>query len=301
MNVVEFIGGYSQFLLLLGTNITLAVALWLTVGHNIEAFAVIGFMAIGAYGALASSHLNDIPIYIGIPFGASVAAMFGLLLAFILVRLHALFLAIATVAFSAVVSNVFSNIDYLGGSLGVSGIPVRIGLVQVWITAVAAVVIGVYLTRGRTGRELAAFREDPTAAAACGVRIRGYEAMLFTLQGFLAGAAGGLFAFSNFFVEPSQFGFGRLVSVVAFVVVGGLASAVGAALGAIALTSLIEFARWFSGLELFVEGVVLLLMVIFLRDGLLGGIDRLARTIGSIGAFGGGLRSQPSRPVRRRR
>ncbi|HYX92782.1 MAG TPA: branched-chain amino acid ABC transporter permease, partial [Myxococcaceae bacterium] len=191
-------------------------------------------------------------------------------------RLRGVFLAIATIGFGEVVRLAFVNWDYTNGALGLVAIPQNTRLWMVYLALGAGVFAFARLRGSRVGYALEAIREDEAAARTLGIDSTRYKLAMFVVGAALAGLAGALEAHLTFMVAPSGYGFARVVDMLVYAVVGGMAVYYGPVVGAAFLTVLPELLRALGPLvgvspgplRLFVNGVILLLVILFLPNGL---------------------------------
>jgi branched-chain amino acid transport system permease protein len=309
---------YARIVNLIGINIILAVSLNLinglagqfSIGHA-------GFMAVGGYSAtyltvtygasiaaLAGSPLqgpvgSSIVMVVSLATGALAAAVSGLVVGIPSLRLRGDYLAIVTLGFSEIIRVIILNIPAVGGATGYSdAIPITNFF---WIFAMAAltVIIVRNIATSTFGRVLTAIRGDEIAAEAMGINTTRYKVSAFVISAALAGVAGGLSGqlFANP-LNPQTLSFVKSIEVVVMIVLGGLGSTTGAVLGATTLTILPEalrtFDRQYPGLRMVVYALLLILMMIFRPQGLLGrrelGWDWVRRP-GRAGAPAGGRTS----------
>jgi branched-chain amino acid transport system permease protein len=128
------------------------------------------------------------------------------------------------------------------------------------------------LVRSGVGRGLAALAEDETAAAALGVNTRDAKIKVFVLSAVMASIAGSLFAHCYSFISPDSFGIFTSTDMVIMVVVGGMGSIWGSLFGAGLLTLLPELIGIFETYKDFVHGAILVLVLMFLPQGLVSGL-----------------------------
>jgi branched-chain amino acid transport system permease protein len=283
-------------ILTIGINIILSVSLNLINGLTGQ-FSIghAGFMAVGGYmaayitqsfgasiaGALGS-RLEDtlgmsIVLAISLLAGTAAAALAGIVVGIPSLRLKGDYLAIVTLGFGEIIRVLLLNMDAVGGARGYTGIPV--GLLPpanfFWIfgMAVLTVVIVRNISTSTFGRALAAIREDEIAAEAMGVNTTRYKVLSFVISSALAGAAGGLYA-HLFTMTPESFGFVKSVEIIVMLVLGGIGSITGAIVGATVVSILYELLRPLDqlrpGLRMVIYSVLLILLMIFRPQGLLG-------------------------------
>jgi branched-chain amino acid transport system permease protein len=267
---------YASLVGFIGVNALLALSVYATLMCGQLSLANAGFMAIGAYAASLLTMNTVLPFAAVLAAGTVLPAIVAVPLGLPVLRLRGVFLAIATIGWGEVVRLGFVNWDYTNGALGLVAIPQRTSLGVVYL-ALAVVVLGFVRLRGsKTGYALEAIREDEAAARAMGIDTTAHKLAMFMVGAALAGLAGGLEAHLTFMVAPSGYGFGRVVDMLVYAVVGGVASPLGPVAGAAFLTVLPEVLREASsqiGLQpgpvrLFVNGLVLLVVILFLPNGI---------------------------------
>jgi branched-chain amino acid transport system permease protein len=267
---------YESLAGFIGVNALLALSVYATLMCGQLSLANAGFMAIGGYAAALLTVHTALPFAAVLAAGALLPALVAAPLGLPVLRLRGVFLAIATIGWGEVVRLGFVNWDYTNGALGLVAIPQRTSLGVVYL-CVALALFGFLRLRGsKTGYALEAIREDEAAARTMGIDTTAHKLAMFTVGAALAGLAGGLEAHLTFMVAPSGYAFGRVVDMLVYAVVGGVASALGPVVGAAFLTVLPEVLREASSqlglapgpLRLFVNGLVLLLVILFLPNGI---------------------------------
>jgi len=260
---------YSNLVLTLGTNALLALSIYLTLSCGMLAMANAAFMGIGAYTAsiLTMNFEMSFPVAL---LGGMAAPM---LVAFVIgkptLRLSGVYLAMATLGFGEVVRVVILNTEsWTGGALGLNGIP---QLTEWWHIALAvalALAVLFRLLRSKVGRAFEAIKEDETAAGLMGIDVNNTKMLAFVLWALLAGLAGALNAHLTFFIGPNEYGFDRGVEILTMTILGGIGSLAGPVAGAVILTLLPEMLRAFNDFRLVINGVILVLIVLFLPKGI---------------------------------
>lgn len=270
-------------MVVLGLNLFIGYAGQISLGHA-------AFFALGAYGsAIGTVTLGGAawPVMIGV---ALAAALVALAVGLPALTLSGHYLAMATLGFNIVVYTILVQWDAVtGGPSGFAGIPhLSLGPVVfdnevafhylVWTFAILALLLCLNLVRSGVGRGLAALAEDETAAASLGVDIRRAKVKVFVLSAVLASLAGSLFAHCYAFVSPDSFNIFVSVDFVIMVVVGGMGSIWGTLFGTTLITLLPE---WIEALDRFkdiVHGLILVLILLFMPQGLVTGIVEAVRT-----------------------
>lgn len=232
-----------------------------------------GFMAVGAYVASYMTVQFGLPMFMAIVIGSAAAALVGFLVGFPALRLHGIYLVMATFAFGLVVESFFLVFPPTGEARGYFGMPnISVTLILV-VTAVVLAVVG-WLYRTEMWRAFRATHDDEHAALLTGLNATSLKVVSFTLGGALAGVAGALYAHWFVYIEPGTFGFLVSVYAVLYVVLGGRHSYWGPILGAAGLTLLPELARGLREWRPAFIGALLMFILVFRPGGIIGGRTR---------------------------
>jgi branched-chain amino acid transport system permease protein len=279
-----------QIVVLCGVNIMLSVSLNLINGFTGQ-FSIghAGFMALGAYGsAMFSLHVGQkwaaaavsagappfaaegAALLVALLLGGLLAGVAGYLVGLPTLRLRGDYLAITTLGFGEIIRVVITNVDAVGASRGLPGIPQWVNFFWVGVGVVAVIMLSLHLARSTHGRALFAIRDDEVAAEALGVDTTGYKVIAFVIGAFFAGVAGGLFAHYLSYLNPNSFTFIKSVEVVVMVVLGGMGSVTGAVLAAILLTLLPEVLRPVKDYRMVIYSLMLIVLMITRPQGLFG-------------------------------
>ncbi len=227
------------------------------------------FMGLGAYsGALMSLKLGW-PFWVVLPLSAVAPVLFALAIGVPTLRLAGVYLAIATIGLGEVLRAVYLNVDLFGGALGLSGIPEEAGAGVIYGALALALLALWLIARSGVGRAMEAMREDELAAQAMGVNLRLYRMGALAASALLAGIAGCLSAHVTDFIGPNEYGFEPAVTILSYALLGGVSTPFGPVLGAFVLTLLPEVLRGFADIRLVVNGIIIVLAVLFLPGGLL--------------------------------
>jgi branched-chain amino acid transport system permease protein len=260
---------YSNLVLTIGTNALLALSIWLTLACGQLAMANAAFMGIGAYTASLITMKAGLPFPVALAGGMAAPAIVAAAIGGPTLRLSGVYLAMATLAFGEVVRIFILNTeDLTGGALGLNGIP---QLTQWWHIALAlaiALFVLARMRRSRIGRAFEAIKLDETAAGLMGIDVKGHKMLAFVGGAVLAGLAGALNAHLTFFIGPAEYGFDRGVEILTMTVLGGIGSLGGPLSGAVILTLLPELLRSLQDFRLVVNGLILVVIVLFLPRGI---------------------------------
>jgi branched-chain amino acid transport system permease protein len=253
-----------------------------------------GFAGIGAYScALAPAHLGLHPALAAL-LGALLSAVIAYLVGRPILRLKGYYLAVASLGFGILVSMVLSNEAQLTGGpdgmavpeLGLRAVLKAIGIdlsnTEFWYAFSGLVlVIGAWLAlnlyHSPTGRALRALHGSEIAARTVGVDVAHYKLVAFVISAVYASVSGSLLALQNKFITPDVAGFMHSIEMVTMTVLGGAGSVLGAILGAAILTTLPQVLTIFQEYEQLMLGLVMMLVMIFMREGLLPSIARRIR------------------------
>ncbi len=256
-----------------------------------------GFAGIGAYAcALAPVHLGIHPAFAAV-LGAAVSGLLAWLVGRPILRLKGYYLGVATLGLGILISMILTNERQL--TRGPDGIEVpELGLRallkgwgldltngQFWYYFCGfCMILGAWLALNLrdspSGRALRALHGSEVAARTVGVDVARMKLQAFVISAVYASASGSLLALMNRFITPDVAGFMHSIEMVTMAVLGGVGSVLGAIFGAALLTLLPQILTVFAEYEQLVLGLVMMLVMIFLREGLLPSILRKLRRKG---------------------
>ncbi|HKM36366.1 MAG TPA: high-affinity branched-chain amino acid ABC transporter permease LivM [Thiopseudomonas sp.] len=304
--IFPFLGSRSQIdlatlvliyvMLGLGLNIVVGLAGLLDLGY-------VGFYAVGAYTYAMLAQYFGIGFWTGLVAAGIMAAFFGFILGFPVLRLRGDYLAIVTLGFGEIIRILLNNLtDLTGGPRGIGSIPKPTffnlefsrrasegsqtfheffgiafnsnhRVMFLYLLALVLVLITVFvinrLIRMPIGRAWEAMREDEIACRALGMNPTNIKLSAFTIGATFAGFAGSFFAARQGFISPESFTFIESAIILAIVVLGGMGSQIGVILAAIVMTVLPEMAREFNEYRMLLFGLMMVLMMIWRPQGLL--------------------------------
>ena len=262
----------------MGLNLTIGYAGQKSLGHA-------AFFGIGAY-TVAILMQAGFSFWIGLPLAMLGCFVIGLALGFPALRVQTIYLAFATLGFNTAIWLVMRNEEWLtGGTFGINNIP-RPGLFGLsldgnlsyyYFVLGIAVVMGALLWKllaSPWGKAFTALRDNPIRAESLGVNIQAYTLLSFAIGAVYAGVAGALFASLVQFIEPAPFTVGASIMMYLMVVVGGAGLFFGPLLGSAVGVLLPEWLRFAQGWYLFVFGSAVVMLMLWLPDGLLSIPDR---------------------------
>ncbi len=266
----------------LGLNIVVGMAGLLDLGY-------VAFYAVGAYSyALLNLHFH-LGFWTVLPIGGCLAAVFGILLGFPVLRLRGDYLAIVTLGFGEIIRLVLENWgEFSKGPSGISNIPrpgffgidlsLESSIIYIYYLMVLGVIITIFVVNrlqdSRLGRAWIALREDEIACQAMGIDKRKTKLVAFSLGAFWAGLMGVVFAAKTTFINPASFTFFESAIILSIVVLGGMGSIVGVILGAFILILMPEYLRALSEYRMLAFGGVMVAMMVFRPQGMIANIRR---------------------------
>jgi len=252
------------------------------------------FFGLGAYAVGIGQTEYGLNFWVCLLVGTGMAAGFGALLGASTLRLGGHYLAMVTISFQQIVTLVLINwIPVTKGPDGVRAIP-RPGFLadgSSYLAFCIAMLAGLgflvwRLRDTRLGRAMRAVRDNELAAGVAGIDVYRTKVTAFALSAILGGIGGGLFAGGFAYVSPDQFSFAESVVFLTMVLLGGVASPIGAVIGTgllILIPEWLRFLKSIPGLYLAIYGAAVILIVLFMPDGiwgyLRGQLDRFKRAV----------------------
>lgn len=275
---INVIDAYTaQIITLSGINAIMALSVNIICGFTGQlSLGQAGFMAIGAYSTIILTSNLGIPLPISIIASGFITALFGIIIGFPTLKLEGDYLAIVTLGFGEIIRVVFFNLKKLTG--GPNGIQfptiLTLNSTVAYISIIGTLVLLVILVqnfiRSTYGRAILAIREDEIAANSSGIPVFKYKMIGFVLASFVAGIGGALYAPFIGFIKPEQASFTKSIDYLIYVVLGGMGSTTGSILAAFILTYLQEFLRFLQNFRLLIYPVILIIVMLFRPQGLLG-------------------------------
>ena len=276
-----------------GLNVVVGLAGLLDLGY-------VAFYAVGAYSYALLATTFGLSFWVCLPLAGILAAFWGVLLGFPVLRLRGDYLAIVTLAFGEIIRLILLNWQKVtGGPNGITGIPRptffgipltntedglaaklgiafspthRIVFLFYLILALALLTnwVTIRLRRLPIGRAWEALREDEVACRALGINTTKTKLTAFATGAMFGGFAGAFFATRQGFISPESFTFQESALVLAIVVLGGMGSQLGVAIAAVAMIGGFELFRGFEQFRMLVFGSAMVLLMIWRPRGLIG-------------------------------
>ncbi|MDH3714000.1 MAG: branched-chain amino acid ABC transporter permease [Gammaproteobacteria bacterium] len=266
-------------MLSVGLNIVKGFCGQVTVGH-------VGLYAIGAVTAAILSTNFGFSFWMTLPAAIFIAGLAGVVVGVPSFRLEGAYLALATLGLGESVRIMISVTPYLGSSTGLGGIPAPSAFgftfdnfTRYYYLVMPIALVGIYLSfailRSATGRAFQAIREDTIAAAAAGINVRKYKLLAFVISAMYAGCAGAMFAHMRpGYIHHNNFTIIEMVTLLLMIVLGGIGHVWGGVIGAIIVTIIYDQTKDFYFYQPLLFGSSMVLLVIFMPQGIGGLIDR---------------------------
>jgi branched-chain amino acid transport system permease protein len=251
----------------------------LSLGH-------VAFFGVGAYG-LAVFSAHSIPKWISVFLAAVVAAIFAAVIGRIVFRLRGPYFTLSTIAFAEVLRLCATNLNITGGAIGLATPALFTGgsfWTLFYLAAVALAfitfLVNYWVSGSRFGYYLMAIREDEETASAVGINTAGYKLRALVISAFLTAMGGALYASAFQFIVPdSVLTIDISVQIAIITMLGGAGTLPGPVIGAILLLGASEiFKNQFQESHLLIYGILIVVVVLFLPEGIVGGVERRLRT-----------------------
>ncbi len=269
-NYVQGVVVFAMINIIVAISLNIATGLLgqLALGHA-------GFMAVGAYTAGLFVKAVEYPLYIemimALILAGLAAGLSGLIIGIPALRLRGDYLGIVTLGFGEMIRYTIINLgDITGGASGLKRIPKMVGLNEVFIVLVIVITFVFLFIKSRHGRAIISIRENEIAAESIGIPTTFYKVYGFFISAFIAGVGGGLFAMYQRYLTPEKFRFMFSVELFIIVVFGGMGSITGTIFAGVFLAFLTEKLYEYDEVRLIIYAIMLILLMIFKSDGLLG-------------------------------
>lgn len=313
----SFLGDYQIYIAkLIFINAILALSLNLIYGFTgLFSLGHAGFIAIGAYVSalcILTPEQKEMmwilepiiwpfselftPFWVSALAGGLVATIFAFIIAVPVLRLGDDYLGIATLGFAEIIRVIIVNATCVtNGSLGIKGIPGHASLLSCYIWTLFTLIVLWRLLFSNYGNVMRCIRDNEIAARVMGINVFRYKVLSFCIGAFFAGVGGALLGSHLSTIDPKMFNFLLTFNVLMFVVAGGLGSLTGSLLGATVITILLEWLRAIEepmdlgfveipgipGMRMVVFSLVLLAIILYRREGIMGTREITWKTIGA--------------------
>jgi branched-chain amino acid transport system permease protein len=287
-------------LILVGQFTMLTVGLSLLMGYAGQiSLGQATFFGVGAYTTAILGTRFQVPAWLSLFAGVILAAIIAYSIGTLIFRLRGHYLAMATLGMNVILFLVLTQeVEWTGGPSGFRGVPdLKLGSFTlssdvhyyylVWLFTLIVIGLSLNIVNSRVGRAMRALHTSEVAAEAVGVDTNSFKLKVFALSAAYGGLAGGLHATYLGFMSPGSFSIGVSIELVVMAVVGGLASVWGALFGAGAVLAIEQYLRTAikaiipnaSGEhEIIAFGLILMLIMIFLPQGLFAGLVEEVRS-----------------------
>jgi branched-chain amino acid transport system permease protein len=276
---------YVSKMVIIGIHTMITVGLCLLMGYAGQvSLGQAAFYGMGAFISAILSGTYGLSPWLALVAAAAVTGGLAYLISFPIFRLRGNYLAMATLGFGLIIYILFVELsDFTGGPSGLSGVPyLSIGgfvfdndikyYYLVWAVCLAVLLLSQNIVRSRIGRALRSIHSSEVASESLGVNVAQFKTKVFVLSAVYASLAGSLYAHYVTFVSPQPFGFLFSVQLVVMAVLGGLASIWGSIFGAGTISLLTDLLHGFGELDVIVFGLILIVVMIFMPQGLTRGL-----------------------------
>jgi branched-chain amino acid transport system permease protein len=265
---------------LLLTFTVLCLGMHIVIGESGQfSLAQTSFYGIGIYTSGLAGAAFGWPFPLSMLLAGLIAAVIGIVIGAVALRMRDIYLALATFAFGEAMQWIFLNWNSVtGGPNGLRILPARLFGLEIVndkqaypiVLVVTLLMIGltIMISRSRHGRSFRALRESEVAAQAMGVKVQQAKLIAFALSAFYAGVAGSMFALYSTYIHPDSLGFQTTILVLTMVVVGGLGSIGGAIGGAIVFGLISELLRQVPSYQEIIYGLILIVFMMYAPKGL---------------------------------
>jgi len=279
---------YFIVLNVIGLNTLVVVGLNLLIGFSGQiSLGHAAFYGLGSYFSGVLTVNYGFPLWPAMAVGMLATGAVAYLIGYPALKLKGHYLVMATLGFSIIIHILMGELDgFTGGHDGLIGIPPLSiagfdfdtdlkNFYLIWAFVCAAMLLTGNLLDSSVGRALRAIRGSEVAAASLGVDTAKYKVKVFVLSAMYASVAGSLYAHYISFISPGSYDFYYSIQVVTMVIVGGLGSLWGSLFGAAVLTLISEALHVAKQYHVIAYGIFLCLVLVFLPEGILSGIQRL--------------------------
>jgi len=246
------------------------------------------FYGIGAYGAALMITKSGLSPWLGFVVGPFISAFIGLVMGMICVRLSKLYFGMLQISLGSLVwAIVYRWYSFTGGDDGIHGIPVPDiisspnGAYYFTLIVTGLSMYAMYrILKSPFGSVLQGIRENPVRSAMIGVNVKRHQLLTLVIVSFFAGVAGVLFVVVDTTVFPDMLFWTLAMEIVIMALLGGWLTFLGPMLGAAILVVLRTFISTYTVYWALILGILFMLVIFFLPEGVLGYIEKKMKKIG---------------------
>jgi len=274
-----FLGQYWLHTAIVGLFYVKMASSWnLLAGYTGQvSFAHAAFAGVGAYTSGILAAKAGLPPLLGLPIGIAVAAVLGLALGSLCIRMGGIYLSLTTLGFSEILRIIVTNeYEITRGTMGLKTPPLfgeYSKTVSFYVLLAAALLILWLIRRilnSDLGASFRAVQNDETAAASLGIPVVRVRILAFVIAGAMAGFAGSLYGHYLMLITPHILSLDLMFLVLAMTVIGGMGTFIGPIVGALFLETLSEYIRVYGEYHILIFGLVALAVARFAPQGLVG-------------------------------
>lgn len=290
---------------MIGINILIALGMHVVTGLAGQInMGQYGFYCIGAYMCAVATTTFKWNFFGGLAFSVLISAFLGIVLGVPSLKVEGPYLSLCTMGFGETVRIIINSAGWAGkangimriGKLSIFGFEMKTKLESyyfIMVFAILGVIVVNNLMRSSYGRRFTAVKDDPLAASVMGINVTTTKLLAFAISGIFAGIAGSLYASYASYITPTTFIRALQINFLLMIVLGGLGSSWGAVLGSVLVTIAYEYTRAYAQYQKIAFGVIMILIVLFLKDGIAGTVrksyeQRLIKKQHALGKDGGG-------------
>ncbi|MEA5016726.1 MAG: branched-chain amino acid ABC transporter permease [Candidatus Limiplasma sp.] len=234
-------------------------------------FGQAAYMAVGAYVAGILALQTAVPYWLCFVAGIVVSGLVAVIVGFPCLRLRRDYFSLMSLFLGEAITAVIKKFSAVtGGAGGISNIPHLVGLPEIIISTVLCIVIVASYKNSRYGRISLAIKTDELASKSFGINVFAHKMKVYVFTSMIAGFAGVLYAFYLTYLDPSLFGWTRSSEWLIFLSFGGVNSLTGSVLFTALLTLMPEVLRFASQSRIILYCVLILLVINFRPEGVMG-------------------------------
>ncbi|MBB5221697.1 branched-chain amino acid transport system permease protein [Amaricoccus macauensis] len=264
-----------------------SLGVWLTFSIGRVNIAQGAFCLIGGYTVGGLTTFGGLSFWLALPFGGAAAALVGYIIGYPLLRLRGIYFAMVTLSLTEAVRLAFLYFGTMVGVTSITSIPSPPGITSpmaFYLFAAALLILGYAgiwrLQSSRTGGVFRSMRQNEELAASIGIDVARYRVFAFTICCFMGGIAGGIFAALQQNVYPQSYTVADSINFMLYCFLGGLEFVLGPIVGTFALVVSFELLRAIQEYQALLYGILMIVVMLFLPNGLLSFFPALKRLSG---------------------